>query len=99
MGESINFHLIFCQCFAQVNVTQPPPFHLEQSSLILEINPVLNATEIAVAIVIQHRGNFCRPRIRIVEVPVSRSLLLVTGSGIRGNLLCNRSDLRDFPRI
>ena len=40
---------------------------------ILEINPVLNATEIAVAIVIRYGRDFCGPKTEIVWVPVSRS--------------------------
>ena len=46
------------------------PFHPDKLITIVEIVPILNATEVAVVIIIQYRGYFCGPGIRIVEVPV-----------------------------
>jgi len=58
------------------------PFYPEKLIVVLEIGPILDATEFAVAIIVQYRGDFCRPRIGIVEVPVL-SVTLVTGSSIK----------------
>ena len=42
------------------------PSHLQEFVLLLEIYPVLNATEIAVVIIIRYGGDFCGPQIRSV---------------------------------
>ena len=86
MGESINFHLIFpVSVLYRLTEHNPSPFHPEKRVIVLEIDTVLNAAEIAVLIVVQHRGDFCGPRVRIVEVPVSYRLRFVTRSGVGGN--------------
>ena len=80
-GENVNFHLTYRQCFAQVHITQSTPFHPEKPIVMLEINPILDTTEVSLLIVTQHRGSFCKPGVRIIEVPVSYSLRFVTRSG------------------
>jgi len=86
MGESISFHLIFpVSVMHRLTEHNLSPFHPEKRVIVLEINPVLDATEIAVLIVVQHRGDFCGPRVWIVEVPVSYQLRFITRSGVGGN--------------
>ena len=67
-GEIISFHLMCCQLGILQRQTYHYllPSHPQERIFILGINPVLNATESAVAIVIQCGGDFCGPRVRIV---------------------------------
>jgi len=51
-GENVKFHLTYRQCFAQVNVTQSPPFHPEKLIVMLGINLILgDTTEVSLVIV------------------------------------------------
>ena len=84
MGESLNFHLIYGQRFAQVNVSVLRPSDVQKLIFILEVHPVLDATEFAMVIVIQYRGDFCGTKIRSFQVPISRSSKLVTRSAMGG---------------
>jgi len=76
-----------------------PPSHLQKRIAIQEVNPILNTTEIAVEVVIQYGGNFCRPRTRVVEVPISRSSPSVPDQGLWKFSPRNRLNLGDFARI
>jgi hypothetical protein len=84
VGEIKNFHLTCRQRLAQAGVYSLPPSDLQKCVVILEIYSILNATEIALAVVIKYGGYFCGPKIRSVWIPISRPSPLVIESEIGG---------------
>lgn len=60
------------------------PSHLDETFVLLEPRSILHAPEVSVSIVVKDRGNFCRPNVWVIQVPISSSSSLLDATVEKG---------------